>query len=137
MIAQFFIDTNILLYAGSKAPVDQANRQIAQQLLSQPGIAFSVQVIQEFYDVAVRKQRLAITHEEAIVILNALRAFPILPIDYQLVLQAIDLKLQFQISYWDAAIIAAAQRLGCHTLYSEDLNHGQTYGDVKVINPFI
>jgi len=137
MIAQFFIDTNILLYAGSKAPVDQANQQIAQQLLSQPGIAFSVQVMQEFYDVAVRKQRLAITHEEAIVILNALRAFPILPIDYQLVLQAIDLKLQFQISYWDAAIIAAAQRLGCHTLYSEDLNHGQTYGGVKVINPFI
>lgn len=137
MIAQFFIDTNILLYAGSKAPVDQANQQIAQQLLSQPGIAFSVQVMQEFYDVAVRKQRLAITHEEAIVILNALQAFPILPIDYQLVLQAIDLKLQFQISYWDAAIIAAAQRLGCHTLYSEDLNHGQTYGGVKVINPFI
>jgi predicted nucleic acid-binding protein len=101
------------------------------------GIAFSAQVMQEFYDVAVRKQRLAITSEEAIAILKALRAFPILPIDYELVLQAIDLKTRFQISYWDAAIVAAAQKLGCHTLYSEDLNHGQNYGGVKVINPFI
>ncbi len=135
--AQWFLDTNILLYAGSKAPADQVNRQIARQLLSQPGIAFSAQVMQEFYDVAVRKQRLAITSEEAIAILTALRAFPILPIDYELVLQAIDLKTRFQISYWDATIVAAAQQLGCHTLYSEDLNHGQDYGGVKVINPFI
>jgi predicted nucleic acid-binding protein len=40
------------------------------------------------------------------------------------------------ISYWDAAIVAAAKKLGCHTLYSEDLNDGQDYDGVTVVNPF-
>ena len=43
---------------------------------------------------------------------------------------------RFQISYWDAAIIAAAEISGCDAVYSEDLNHGQSYGSVRVINPF-
>jgi predicted nucleic acid-binding protein len=38
---------------------------------------------------------------------------------------------------WDATIIAAAVELGCSTLYSEDLNHGQSYDGVKVVNPFL
>jgi predicted nucleic acid-binding protein len=41
-----------------------------------------------------------------------------------------------QISQWDASIIAAALELGCHTLYSEDLNSGQDYSGIRVINPF-
>jgi predicted nucleic acid-binding protein len=39
-------------------------------------------------------------------------------------------------AYWDAAIVAAARKLGCETLYSEDLNRGQDYGGVIVRNPF-
>ena len=44
---------------------------------------------------------------------------------------------RYKISYWDAAILAAATELGCTTLYTEDLNHGQTYESVQVINPFV
>jgi predicted nucleic acid-binding protein len=47
------------------------------------------------------------------------------------------LRRRFQLSQWDATIIAAALELGCHTVYSEDLNHGQDYGGVTVINPFL
>ena len=137
MIANYFIDTNVLLYAGSNAAEDQPRKQIARQILAQPGIAFSAQVMQAFYDVAVRKARLDMTHEEALATLRALTAFPVLPIDRNLVLAAIELKMRFTVSYWDAAIIAAAQKLGCHTLYSEDLSHGQDYGAVKVIHPFV
>lgn len=43
---------------------------------------------------------------------------------------------RYQISYWDGAIIAAAEALGAATVYSEDLNHGQTYGSIQVVNPF-
>jgi predicted nucleic acid-binding protein len=43
----------------------------------------------------------------------------------------------YQISYWDGAILAAAEALGATTVLSEDLNHGQIYGAVKVINPFL
>ena len=46
-------------------------------------------------------------------------------------------QLRYQIRYYDAAILAAAQELGCQTLYSEDLSHGQTYDTVQVINPFL
>jgi hypothetical protein len=42
----------------------------------------------------------------------------------------------FQLSYWDAAILAAAKQMGCRTVYSEDLNAGQNYDGVTVINPF-
>ena len=136
MTAQFFIDTNILLYAGSGASEDQAKKAIARQVLAQNGIGFSAQVMQEFYYAAVRKERPNITHDEALMILQALSPFPVLPVDRELVLDAVALTVRYHISYWDAAIIAAARRLGCDTLYSEDLSHGQDYDGVKVVNPF-
>ena len=51
--------------------------------------------------------------------------------------EGLRLKERFQLSYWDAAIIAAARALGAGTLYSEDLNHGQDYDGVRVVNPFV
>ena len=137
MTAQFFIDTNVLLYAGSGAPEDQRKKFIARDVLAQPGIGFSVQVMQEFYDAAVRKERLKITHDEALAILEALSPFPVLPMTRDLVLEAVKLKRRFSISYWDAAIVVAAHHLRCSTLYSEDFQHGQDYDGVRVVNPFL
>ena len=59
------------------------------------------------------------------------------PVTYALILNAWSLRQRFQISHWDATIVAAAQALGCTTLYSEDLNHGQDYDGVRVLNPFV
>ncbi len=137
MTAQFFIDTNVLLYAGSGAPEDQRKKLIARDVLAQPGIGFSVQVMLEFYDAAVRKERLEITHVEALAILEALKPFPVLAMTRDLVLEAIKLKARYSISYWDAAIVIAAHHLGCTTLFSEDLQHGQDFDGVKVVNPFV
>jgi len=50
---------------------------------------------------------------------------------------ALQIKNRYKLSYWDSAIIAAAVELGCQTVYSEDLNHGQSYAGVRVINPFV
>jgi predicted nucleic acid-binding protein len=137
MTAQYFIDTNVLLYAGSGADEDQAKKAIARQVLAQADIGFSAQVMQEFYYAAVRKERLKITHAEAVLILEALTPFPVLSVNRDLVLEAVAVAVQYRISYWDAAIIAAARRLGCDILYSEDLNHGQDYDGVRVVNPFL
>jgi len=63
-------------------------------------------------------------------------AFPCLAIDADLVKIAIEISERFQISYWDGAIVAAAEALGAKKLYSEDLNHGQRYGSVWAYNPF-
>jgi predicted nucleic acid-binding protein len=136
MTAECFIDTNVLLYAGSAATEDLAKRSTARALLALPGIGFSAQVLQEFYHAAVCKKRLAITHAAALAILHTLAPFPVLPVTRELVVAAADIRQRYQISYWDAAIVAAARELGCHTLYSEDLNPGQGYDGVKVANPF-
>jgi predicted nucleic acid-binding protein len=43
---------------------------------------------------------------------------------------------RYQISFWDALILAAAESGGAGVVYTEDLNHGQRYGSVLVQNPF-
>lgn len=137
MTAKFFIDTNVLLYAGSQAPEDGEKRRMALSILATPDIGFSAQVLQEFYVAAVTKQRLGMTHAEAIAVLNAISSFPVWPITKDLVAAAILAKERHVVSYWDAAILVAARQLGCDTIFSEDLNHGQDYDGVRVVNPFL
>jgi predicted nucleic acid-binding protein len=137
MTATSFIDTNILVYAASNAPADRAKRQVARGILSRPSIGFSAQVLQEFYAVAIAKQHLQMTHEDAVAVLQSLAAFPVWPISRELVLEATTVRQRFGISYWDAAIITAARQMGCETVYSEDVNPGQSYDGLTVINPFI
>jgi predicted nucleic acid-binding protein len=136
MTATVFIDTNVLVYAASNAVGDRAKRAVARQVLAESGIGFSAQVLQEFYAVAATKQRLGMTHEESLAVLQSLAAFPVWPVTRELVLEAVDAKQRFGISYWDAAILAAAKQMGCRVVFSEDLNAGQEYDGVKVVNPF-
>lgn len=136
MTAACFVDTNVLLYAASNAVQDQPKRQLARDVLVRTDIGFSAQVMQEFYAAAIAKKHLQMTHDEALAVLQSLAAYPIWPITHDLVLQAIDAKQRFGISYWDAAIVTAAKQMGCQTLYSEDMNAGQNYDGVTVVNPF-
>jgi predicted nucleic acid-binding protein len=68
--------------------------------------------------------------------LDSLCARPWTPIDDALVREGVATSRRYRIGYYDAAIIAAAERLGAGLLYTEDLNHGQVYGSVRVENPF-
>lgn len=70
MIATAFIDTYVLLYAGSNATADREKRAVARRVLAEPEIGFSAQVLQEFYSVAVTKEQLEMTHEEALAVLK-------------------------------------------------------------------
>ena len=65
-----------------------------------------------------------------------LSAYRVVEVSSDLVLRALEIKAHFQMSYWDALIVAAAEHAGCGTLFSEDLNDGQCYGTVTVKNPF-
>jgi predicted nucleic acid-binding protein len=135
MHAEFFLDTNILLYAASGAEPEKAKRAVARELLARDGGGLSVQVLAEFYVNATAKFKLP--EDKVIRILESLENYPVLPISEAVFWAALTIKKQYQISYWDSAIIAAAIELGCTTAYSEDLNHGQIYSGVRVINPFI
>lgn len=137
MKAACFLDTNILLYRASTAQAELPKRRIAETLLRRPDIGLSAQVLAEFYHNAVHKPGLRLPPATARAIVEALSALPVIPVTSELVLAAIRLRERHQISYWDAAILAAAKALSATTVFSEDLNHGQTYDDVTVLNPFL
>lgn len=132
-----FLDTNVPLYSVSDLPADSAKRAIARDLMRCIDFGVSAQVCQEFYVVATGKLKHAIPPPTATEFVSKLMNRPFVATDAKLIQAAIELRQRFQISYWDAAIIAAAQRLGAKTIYSEDLSHGQQYGSVQVVNPFL
>ncbi len=137
MIADVFIDTNILLYAIDEDPANAAKRQQAQRLLLAELWGWSVQVAAEFYVNATSVKRpFKLTAAEALALIETWLAFPTLDLTPALDRAAIDLQQRFQLNYWDAAIVAAARQLGCRVVDSEDLNAGQDYDGVTVINPF-
>ena len=131
-----FLDTNILLYAGSNAPEDARKKQIASAIIVSVDFAISTQVVQEFLANALGKKSLGFTESGIEATLESLRSITVLPVTYGLVLQAWRLHQRHSVSQWDATILAAALELGCHTLYSEDFNHGQNYDGVQAVNPF-
>lgn len=137
MPAERFLDTNILLYAYDlDAPPKRAIAQtFIEQAYLQPGrAAVSVQVLQEFHVNFVRRGH---PLSEATALIGDFSLW--LVIDNSLALFRLGLSLQarWQLSLWDAMIVAAAQTSGARELYTEDLNHGQDYGGIRVVNPFI
>ena len=84
-----------------------------------------------------RKIQKPLAHEVAVALLQEYRLFPTVYTDYPLILSAIEHSLRYGVSYWDGAIVAAAEALEASVLYTEDLSHGQHYGAIQVINPFL
>jgi len=137
MTVECFLDTNILLYAASKNLAHQAKKKIAIELIAGKQFGLSAQVLQEFYATATRKADFRMEPETALGWIEKLDEFICLSIDSGLIKTAALISERFRISYWDGAIVAAAQALGAQTLYTEDLNHKQAYGAVTIINPFL
>ena len=136
MTASVFFDTNILVYAATGTGKDEPKRQRAMELVESENFGTSAQVLQEFFVTVVKKASRPLSAEQALEWIEQWSAFPSQPVDHQLVRIAIERSKRYAISYWDAAILAAAEALGVHTVYSEDLNDGQKYGRVRVVNPF-
>ena len=127
---------DILLYAALARVDDPEKLGISRALLAAWDFGLSSQVLGEFFVNAQRKSRRPLRADEAAAFVAELQDRPCAPIDRSLVDMAIAYARRFQISYWDAAIVAAAERLDAPVIYSEDFNHGQAYGAVRVENPF-
>jgi predicted nucleic acid-binding protein len=93
--------------------------------------------LQEYIANALRKKQLGISETNIHAMLELAATVTVLPVSLDLILASVQIRRRFQVSHWDATIIAAALELSCSTLYSEDLNHGQSYDGVKVVNPFL
>ena len=136
MNAKVFFDTNVLVYAAVGTGKDESKRKRALDLIQSEDFGTSAQVLQEFFVTVVKKASRPLSAAQALEWIEQWAAFPCQPIDRELVQIAVELSERFTISYWDAAILAAAEALGSRIVYSEDLNDGQQYGEVRVINPF-
>lgn len=131
-----FIDTNLIVYANDRRDLQKQQRAlevIRREIHGGTGV-ISIQVLQEYANTALNK----LGQEPAIVLrqLTLLETFTVVRPDPPMVRRAVELKALFQLSFWDASIIAAAENVGCRHLLSEDLNPGQIFGTIRVINPF-
>ncbi|MGO9681983.1 MAG: PIN domain-containing protein [Beijerinckiaceae bacterium] len=132
-----FLDSNILLYSISRDPAEATKRDRAVALIDAGGNALSVQVLQEFYVQATRPTRRdALPHDIAVGLIETWLRFPVQETSVAIMTSALEAKAKYGLSYWDAAIVAAARALGCRELYSEDMTHGRNVDRVTIINPF-
>lgn len=135
-LGKAFFDTNILLYMHSSAdPAKQEQARALFQRYNEAGrIVLSTQVVHEFYSVGLRK--LVLSREQAKQIVTDLLEFPLVLLGPSHMMKAIENEERYQISFWDALILAGAEFGGAEVLFTEDLNDGQQYGPVLVRNPF-
>jgi predicted nucleic acid-binding protein len=132
-----FIDTNVLLYSISCDPSEARKRDTAVALLDADDLALSVQVLQEFYVQATRATRSdALEHDIAVGLIRTWLRFTVQATTLAVMLDALEIKSSHAISYWDAAIVAAARALGCSELLSEDMAHGRHIAGIVIRNPF-
>ena len=138
MSAEFFIDTNVFLYSIDDSVECEPKRKVARQILQNQPWGWSVQVAAEFFVNATSTKRVfRLNADLASALVENWFSFPTVEITPEIVRAAISLHQRYQTSYWDSAILASARVLGCHTVYTEDMNHGQDYDGVRVKNPFL
>lgn len=134
-----FVDSNVLIYAhdldaGDKHELAQA---LIHDLWESGRGGLSIQVLQEFFVTVTRHIPNPLDSDEAVEAVEDFAQWTVhapTPAD---VLDAIAIHRRFDISFWDAMIINSASKLGCRIVYSADLNAGQLYGSVRVVNPLV
>lgn len=134
-VSKIFIDTNIVCYAMDNNDPSKRDRArlVLQDILDNHQPVISTQILNEFYVVATKKLQV-----DPLVVKNILHNFgnmEIVQIDLPLTEEAIDISIISQLSFWDSLVIAAAEKARCAYVYTEDLNAGQNYRGVEVLNP--
>ncbi len=140
MSDRFFLDTNVFVYTfDAKAPAKakQAAHLIRRASNTGEGV-ISYQVVQEFFNVALRRftQPMSVAEAEQylITVLRPLLAVHSSPTIY---LQALRIAEKHRMSWYDSLIVAAALDGQCERLYSEDFQHGQKIESLRIENPFL
>jgi predicted nucleic acid-binding protein len=131
-----FLDTNVIVYAatGQKAAPEKWAKAVA--IMQSEVFAVSAQVLAEFVNVTRRRIVPPLPESEIEVWLDRLSQRPLLAIDAAVVRRGREISAEHGLNYYDGAILAAAERLGCDAVLSEDMTDGRAYGGVTVRNPF-
>jgi predicted nucleic acid-binding protein len=135
MPGDVFVDANILVYAhdsdaGSK---HQTARRLVAELWHAENMPWlSVQVLQEFF---VNLHRKGVPLPEARGATMDYARWRVIENTVALLNRGVSEMERWQLSFWDGLVLAAARQAGVSTLWTEDLNEGQDYGGIRVVNP--
>ncbi|NNM66569.1 MAG: PIN domain-containing protein [Spirochaetales bacterium] len=136
-VSKIFVDTNLFVYSIDQRDLGKRDRarNILKRLVEVHQPVISTQVIKEFYVVASTKLK-----ADTFIIKNIVHNFRNLEVvnnDLELIEEAIDIGTISRLPFWDSLIIAAAEKANCEFVFSEDMNPGQTYRGVLLVNPFM
>jgi predicted nucleic acid-binding protein len=133
-----FFDTNVLVYIFDSSAPNKRTRalQILEQEIEAGLVVLSTQVLQEFFVTVTRKLPVPLTKEQAKRAVSDFAKLPVVQVDPEIILNAIETMQHYRLSFWDSLIIQAALRGGATVIYSEDLQPGQSIETVRVENPF-
>ena len=140
MSDRFFLDTIVFIHSFDRSAASKARKAtqlIRKALSTQKGI-ISYQVVQEFFNVALRKFSQPMTPADAGQYLGAVFR-PLLGVhsSQALYAEALHLQVKSRLSWYDSLIVSAAIQAHCDFLYTEDLQHGQRFGNLHIANPFL
>ena len=133
-----FVDTNILVYAHDTTAGAKRDAAVAlvERLWDSGNGCVSIQALQELFVTLTRRLPRPLDPEAAKDVVEDFERWTVHAPASEDVLAAIDLHGHHRISFWNAMIVRSAAQLGCNLLYSEDLNAGQRYDGVLVVDPF-
>jgi predicted nucleic acid-binding protein len=139
MRGRFFLDTNIFVYSfdqASPAKVKRASQLIRQALGTGRGVV-SYQIVQEFFNVALRRFEKPMAIADAQQYLTMVFR-PMLAVhsSHSLYAKALDIASRYRFGWYDSLVVAAASAAECSILFSEDLQDGFELGDLRIENPF-
>lgn len=131
-----FFDTNILVYSQDKSePSKRAlARLLVEEAIAQDAFVVSTQVLVEFYATALRNKLLHA--DEALGLVRLWSDHDTVVTTSDLLLRGLELHQEHSLSVWDALVVQAAIDSRCDVLLTEDLQHGQRFGELTVENPF-
>lgn len=134
-----FVDANILIYAHDQSAGDKQRQASAalRSLWADRAGCLSIQVLQEFFVNITRKVPRPLDARQASDAIDALATWRVHSPNVDDIQSAIRMQERYGLSFWDAMVITSAAALGCRILWSEDLNPGQHYGEVQVVNPLL
>lgn len=138
MSDRVFLDTNVLVYAAGGLDAGGEKTGQAQGLVERGDFCLSTQVLGEFINTVQNPKKMStpLTDDDVEAWLDRLLEFTVVDTDKELVARALFFRRKYKIKYWDAQMVAGAERSRAAVLYSEDLSHTQLYGDVRCLNPF-
>lgn len=132
-----FLDTSVLVYAlDDSNPHKQKTARALVARAAQGGAVISVQVQSELASILLQKYSSMYSNQDVLGILDSLKPIPLIAPDAEMVRRAVEAHGAFGIHFYDGMIVAAAERAGSKKIYSEDLNPGQKYFGIEVVDPF-